>query len=106
MFYPTIILLLTRRRLSKFLIWLVFFEDIDFSQTLADMFHYVSGPELAEERLAFQGGTKDCYVNVQFWQNMLAYPLNFLYLTTSLGDTQLSTTATMVETCTVEDFHG
>ena len=58
---------------------------------LADMFHYVSGPELAEDRLEFQGQETDCYVNVQFWQTMLAYPLNFVYLTTSLGDTSEST---------------
>eukprot|EP01083_Nonionella_stella_P269274 910955_1 len=84
--YPSILLLLTRRRLTHFFIWLMFIE-IDFFHMLADMFHYVSGPELAEERLNFQGHSTDCYVNVVFWQTMLAYPLNFLYLTTSLGDT-------------------
>ena len=45
--YPSILLLLTRQRLTIFLVWIVFIE-IDF---FADMFHYVSGPELAEERL-------------------------------------------------------
>lgn len=84
--YPSILLLLTRRRLTHFFIWLMFIE-IDFFHMLADMFHYVSGPELAEDRLNFQGHSTDCYVNVVFWQTMLAYPLNFLYLTTSLGDT-------------------
>ena len=84
--YPSILLLLTRRRLTTFLVWIVFVE-IDFFHMFADMFHYVSGPELAEERLDFQGGAKDCFVNVQLWQNILAYPLNFLYLTTSMGDT-------------------
>ena len=84
--YPSVLLLLTQRRLTHFFIWLTFIE-VDFFHLLADMFHYVSGPELAEERLEFQGQETDCYVNVQFWQNMLAYPLNFVYLTTSLGDT-------------------
>ena len=90
--YPsiTIILLLTKRRLTHYFIWLMFIE-IDFFHMLADMFHYVSGPELAEDRLEFQGQETDCYVNVQFWQTMLAYPLNFVYLTTSLGDTSEST---------------
>ena len=85
--YPSILLLLTRRRLTLFFIWLLFIE-IDVFHMLADMFHYVSGPELAEERLDFQI-TKEhlCFVNVQFWQTMLSYPLNFVYLTTSLGDT-------------------
>ena len=90
--YPsiTIILLLTKRRLTHYFIWLMFIE-IDFFHMVADMFHYVSGPELAEDRLEFQGQETDCYVNVQFWQTMLAYPLNFVYLTTSLGDTSEST---------------
>ena len=88
--YPTVLLLLTRRRLTTFLIWLVFYE-IDFFQVLADMFHYVSGPELAEARLDFQDGTRnECFVNVRFVQTMMQYPLNFLFLTTSMGDTSSS----------------
>jgi hypothetical protein len=84
---PSILVLLTRRHLTLFFIWLIFIE-IDFNNPLTDMFHYVSGPELAEDRLQFQGEDKACFVNVQFWQTMLAYPLNFVYLTTSLGDTE------------------
>ena len=64
--------------------------DIDFFHALADMFHYVSGPELAEDRLDFQNGSNDCYVNVNFVQTLAAFPLNFLYLTTSMGDTNFS----------------
>lgn len=84
--YPSIILLYTRRPLTVFLIWTMFIE-IDFFHALADMFHYVSGPELAEERQEFMGDPHDCYVNVQLVQTLLAYPLNFLYLSTSYGDT-------------------
>lgn len=92
--YPSILLPLTRRRLTTFLVWMLFIE-IDFFHLLADMFHYVSGPALAEDRLDFQGGSKMCYVNVHFVQTMLAYPLNFVYLTTSMGDTSVPPQAIM-----------
>ncbi len=83
--YPSILLLLTRRKLSTFFIWLLFME-IDIFHMLADMVHYVSGPSLAEDRLNFQGGAKDCYLNVYLFQTIFAYPMNFVYLSTSLGD--------------------
>eukprot|EP00588_Corethron_pennatum_P009500 CAMPEP_0194268120 /NCGR_PEP_ID=MMETSP0169-20130528/2500_1 /TAXON_ID=218684 /ORGANISM="Corethron pennatum, Strain L29A3" /LENGTH=455 /DNA_ID=CAMNT_0039009221 /DNA_START=95 /DNA_END=1462 /DNA_ORIENTATION=- len=84
--YPSILLLYTRRPLTLFFIWVMFIE-IDFFHMLADMIHYVSGPALAEKRFDFQSHPTDCYVNVQLLQTLLAYPLNFLYLTTSFGDT-------------------
>jgi hypothetical protein len=84
--YPSILLLLTRRPFTNFVIWLLFIE-MDLFHLLADMFHYVSGPELAEERLEFQSVSGGCYVDVIFIQTMMAYPLNFVYLTTSMGDT-------------------
>jgi len=88
--YPSILLLLTQRRMTSFVLW-VLFMDIDFFHALADMFHYVSGPELADDRLDFQSESSSlCYVNVLFVQTFAAYPLNFLYLTTSMGDTNFS----------------
>ena len=94
--YPTILLLLTRRRLTTFLVWVLFLE-IDFHHLLADMFHYVSAPALAEDRLEFQGGSHNCYVNVQFLRTMLSYPLNFVYLTTSMGDTSTPASQILVQ---------
>lgn len=84
--YPAILLLLTRRRLTHFIIWMIFLE-IDFAHLIADMFHYVADPELADERLDFQHGPHNCFVNVKLTRELLAYPVNFLYLTTSFGDT-------------------
>eukprot|EP00531_Pseudo-nitzschia_arenysensis_P015911 CAMPEP_0116145840 /NCGR_PEP_ID=MMETSP0329-20121206/16838_1 /TAXON_ID=697910 /ORGANISM="Pseudo-nitzschia arenysensis, Strain B593" /LENGTH=368 /DNA_ID=CAMNT_0003641533 /DNA_START=16 /DNA_END=1122 /DNA_ORIENTATION=+ len=84
--YPAILLLLTRRRLTHFVIWMIFLE-IDFAHLIADMFHYVADHELADERLSFQHGPHNCFVNVKLTRELLAYPVNFLYLTTSFGDT-------------------
>jgi len=85
--YPSILLLYTRRPLTMFFVW-VFFIEIDFFHALADASHYVSGPDLAEARLDFQGGVQSaCYLNVQVVQTLMAYPLNFLYLATRYGDT-------------------
>lgn len=85
--YPAILLLLTRRRLTHFVIWMIFLE-IDFAHLIADMFHYVADPELADERLSFQHGrASNCFVNVKLTRELLAYPVNFLSLTTSFGDT-------------------
>jgi len=84
--YPSIFLLLTRRRYTTFLVWFLFFE-FDFHHILADMFHYVSAPELADDRLDFQESSQSCYLNVKFVRLMLSYPLNFVYLTTSMGGT-------------------
>lgn len=55
--YPSILLLLARRRLTSFFIWVMFIE-IDLFHMLADIVHYVSGPSLAEARLEFQGEAK------------------------------------------------
>ena len=38
------------------------FMEIDFFHMLADMLHYVSGPELAGQRLDFKGEPKDFYL--------------------------------------------
>ena len=84
--YPTILLVLTRRRLTTFLLWVLFFE-IDIFHMLADMVHYVSEPELADMRLEFQGRHQECFVNVYVFETLFAYPMNFVYLATSWGDT-------------------
>ena len=84
--YPTILLTLSQRRFTTFLVWTLF-NEIDVFHLLADMVHYVSGPELAEQRLEFQAEAKDCYINVPLFQTLFAYPMNFVYLTTPLGDT-------------------
>lgn len=88
--YPAILMLLTRRRLSEFIIWSVCFE-FDFFQLNAEMNHYASGPELADARLDYQGGPNSCYVGPYMINMVLGYPVNFLFLTTPLGDTNLTT---------------
>jgi len=90
--YPPVLLLLTRRKLSHFFIWFFFVEEMDVFRVLADMWHYVldDGADLlAEQRSDFQDEARACYINVCVIQTMLAYPLNFLFLTTSFGDTVL-----------------
>ena len=75
--YPTILIMLTRRSLSKFLIWFIFIE-FDVFQLLADMTHYSSGPELANERFQYRQNESICYAGVATMQSILAYPMNFL----------------------------
>ena len=75
--------------MTIFLTWVLFFE-MDFFQALADMVHYVSGPEMAEDRLDFRDNPNNCYVNVFLFQTLFAYPMNFIFLTTSLGDGDIS----------------
>ena len=87
--YPSVLLALSRRRMTIFLTWVLFFE-MDFFQALADMVHYVSGPEMAEDRLDFRDNPNNCYVNVFLFQTLFAYPMNFIFLTTSLGDGDIS----------------
>jgi hypothetical protein len=84
--YPSILLVLSRRRMSDFIVWAVFVE-IDMFHLLADMVHYISGPELAWSRLEFQESPDDCFLDTAFLNDILAYPTNFLYLTTGMGDT-------------------
>ena len=84
--YPTILIMLTRRSLSKFLMWFIF-NEIDVFHLLADMTHYASGPDLAYDRIQYQGDEAICYAGVYTMQTILAYPLNFVYLT-GLGNVE------------------
>ncbi|GFH43870.1 predicted protein [Chaetoceros tenuissimus] len=85
--YPTILIMLTRRSLSKFLMWFIF-NEIDVFHLLADMTHYASGPELAYDRIQYQGDEAVCYAGVYTMQTILAYPLNFVYLATGIGNVE------------------
>lgn len=62
--------------------WFIFIWLVDYCQMLADMTHYASGPALADERIEFQEAGSICYPAVHTLQTILAYPLNFVYLTT------------------------
>ena len=85
--YPSILLLLTRRRFTHLILWGVFVGS-HFALLIADMFHYVADPQMADERLDFQHEADSaCFVNVKLARELLAYPVNFVSLTTSFGDT-------------------
>jgi len=85
MLYPTIMLMLTQRNIGRFLLCFMFLE-IDFFHLLADMIHYVESPAIAIQRLDYQGSPDGCFVSTYAIHALMAYPMNFLYLTTSFGD--------------------
>lgn len=85
--YPMILLCLTRRKLSEFVAWLAFIVILDLGDAAAGGMHIISDPELAEERLTYKGQTMRCYVvSSVLFSALLPYPLNFVYLSTPLGN--------------------
>ena len=71
--------------MSVFIIWAAFVET-EMCNLLADMMHYISGPDLAWAELEFQYIPNDCFLDNAFVGEIMACPVNFLYLTTGLGD--------------------
>ena len=56
------------------------------SNLLADMMHHISGPDLAWAELEFQYKPNDCFPYNELLGEIMACPVNFLYMTTGLRD--------------------
>ena len=85
--YPSILLCLSQSDIYKFLIWAVFFQGIAVNHAVADYIHIADDPGLAELRLEYQDYSPgECYLDSRTSETLLAFPLNFLYLTTTFGD--------------------
>ena len=81
--YLPILMCLTRRSYQDFVWWAIFHFFI--GDAIGNFAHVVDSPEIAELRMGYQD-TDLCSIDRLFIRELVSFPLNWLFLTTTYGD--------------------